>query len=578
MLSGAASPLFTVRILQAFSRLVDAYGWIAFALVSAACGWIRLRSFSARPLDHDELYTFYIAQAPTLKQLVSLTQTVDLHPPLSYILIRISFLVFGTTTWACRLPSVLAFFGATGVIFALVKRIASPMYGLVSVLLLWSVPYTYQADEARPYSLFLFFSALLLLGWFQAIDPEIPIPRSKAASQPRRLALVTVAVAGFGLLLTHVLGALPYAAFFGAESVRLAIRRKADWTLWFTLLLPSICLLTYVPLLHIHSGILFTAEYRATPMRIFDCYRDAVRFLIVPLAFVGALLLFWPPRTPHSSPGVPVHRDSSKAKFGALAFMLLCFGMVPTVVGIMFAHSGTAFFDRYGVVVLIPLALVPPLALGLRTRRSRSAGLALVFVLSLVFFLNTTGKLWLIEQLGSYTPPKVARFVLNALTLPRLVIDRVKPRVSAHLQKALDAALPVTDIGSIAPELPLVANTGLTFLEMDRRGDAALTQRLYLLDDRQAATSIAHDTVFENYARLKLVFPIRGKIEPYCDFVQMHPSFLVLGAYSHPQGWLLKKLDMDGADLQILGTYAGLTEDAQLYRVSGAKPDCTTQP
>jgi hypothetical protein len=53
---------------------------------------------------------------------------------------------------------------------------------------------------------------------------------------------------------------------------------------------------------------------------------------------------------------------------------------------------------------------------------------------------------------------------------------------------------------------------------------------------------------------------------------------LVLGAYNHPQGWLLKKLDMDGADLRMIGTYDGITEEAQLYEVSISQPDCTERP
>jgi hypothetical protein len=136
----------------------------------------------------------------------------------------------------------------------------------------------------------------------------------------------------------------------------------------------------------------------------------------------------------------------------------------------------------------------------------------------------------------------------------------------------------VSNLDAIDPDLPLVANTGLTFLEIDRQGDADLTKRLYLLNNRQAAASIAHDTVFENYDRLTKVFPIRGKVEPYCAFISEHPRFLALGAYNHPQGWLLKKLDMDGADLHIVGTYAGITEEAQLYEVTVLKAACPAQP
>src|SRR5271169_6840335 len=79
-----SSPLVTVWLLKALSRFIEAHGWMAFAAVSIVCGWMRMKTLGSRPLDHDELYTFYIAQAPTLKQLLALTRTVDLHPPLSY--------------------------------------------------------------------------------------------------------------------------------------------------------------------------------------------------------------------------------------------------------------------------------------------------------------------------------------------------------------------------------------------------------------------------------------------------------------------------------------------------------------
>ena len=571
-----SSPFVTVRLLQAISRFVETRGWLTFAAVSSVCGWIRLGGFVSRHLDHDELYTFYIAQAPTLGQLLALTRTVDLHPPLSYLLIRASFAIFGVSSWSCRLPSVLAFFFTVALVFWLAKRILSPLYGIISVLFFWSVPFTYQGDEARPYSLLLCFTALMLVSWYRATEA----PNSNFTSYDRRFALLTLTIGGFGVLLSHVLGVLPYAAFFAAELVRISIRRKSDCGLWTALLAPAISGLTYLPLIRIHSGILFTDEYHATPMRIVGFYSWSIRFLPIPLMLVALLACLWPAlRRPASqdqcqaTPPAPL-----PATLRPLGFLLCCLAMIPLGVGILFAHTDTAFFDRYGIVVMIPIALVPALLLGFRTHRNQMAGVAVALVLSATLFLNTNGKIWLIEQLGNLAPPRVARFALNALALPPIITERVKPRVAPHLQKALDAAAPVSDLDAIDPDLLLVANTGLTFLEIDRQGDAELTRRLYLLNNRQAAASIAHDTVFENYDRLTKVFPIRGKVEPYCAFISEHPHFLALGAYNHPQGWLLKKLDMDGADLHIVGTYAGITEEAQLYEVTVLKAACPAQP
>jgi len=570
-----SSPFVTVRVLQAISRFVETRGWVAVAAVTSVCGWIRLNSLASRHLDHDELYTFYIAQAPTLRQLLALTRTIDLHPPLSYLLIRASFAIFGVSSWSCRLPSVLAFFFTVALVFWLAKRILSPLYGIISVLLLWSVPFTYQADEARPYSLLLCFTALMLVSWYRAAEVSADF-----ISHDRRLALLTLTLGGFGLLLSHVLGVLPYAAFFAAELVRFSIRRKADWGLWTALLAPAISGLTYLPLIRTHSGILFTDEYHATPMRIVSFYSWSIRFLPIPLMLVALLACLWPVLRRRASqdqrqaiPPAPL-----PALLRPLGFLLCCLALIPLGVGILFAHTDTAFFDRYGIVVMIPIALVPALLLGFRTQRNQMAGVAVTLVLCATLFLNTSGKLWLIEQLGNFAPPRVARYALNALALPPIITERVKPRVAPHLQTALDAAPSVSNLDAIDPDLPLVANTGLTFLEIDRQGDAELTKRLYLLNDRQAAASIAHDTVFENYDRLEKVFPIRGKVEPYCAFISEHPRFLALGAYNHPQGWLLKKLDMDGADLHIIGTYGGITEEAQLYEVTVLKATCPAQP
>src|ERR1700674_5138954 len=246
-----SSPVLTVRLLQAIAWFVDTRGWLAFAAVTSVCGWLRLSGFGSRHLDHDELYTFYIAQAPTLRQLLALTRTVDLHPPLSYLLIRASFAIFGVSSWSCRLPSVLAFFFAVALVFWLAKRVLSPIYGIISVLFFWSVPFTYQADEARPYSVLLFFTTLMLVSWYRATEAL----ESTFTSYDRRFALLTLTVGGFGLLLSHVLSALPYAAFFAAEVVRFSIRRKPDWRLWTALLAPTISVLTYLPLIRTHSGI-----------------------------------------------------------------------------------------------------------------------------------------------------------------------------------------------------------------------------------------------------------------------------------------------------------------------------------
>src|SRR5258708_8984023 len=116
------------------------------------------------------------------------------------------------------------------------------------------------------------------------------------------------------------------------------------------------------------------------------------------------------------------------------------------------------------------------------------------------------------------------------------------PPIPSYLQAALAIAPSVSHLDAVAPQLPVVANTGLTFMELDREESAQVAQRLYMLTDEVAASTIAHDTVFAHYEQLVSAFPIRGKIEDYCNFVSAHPRFVVVGADNNPQERLLRHL------------------------------------
>jgi uncharacterized membrane protein len=166
------SPFVTVRLLKAFYRLIDTRGWVVFAATSVFCAWRYLNVAASRHLDHDELFTFYIAQAPSLRQLLNLTHTRDLHPPLSYLLVRSSFAIFGISSWSCRLPFLLAFLATGALVYFFVTRLLPPIYGLIATLILWSSPYAHLAAEARPYAMMLCFTTLVLVSWNRLIQAD----------------------------------------------------------------------------------------------------------------------------------------------------------------------------------------------------------------------------------------------------------------------------------------------------------------------------------------------------------------------------------------------------------------------
>jgi 4-amino-4-deoxy-L-arabinose transferase-like glycosyltransferase len=557
-----SSPFLTVRLLRAIAQFAETHGWLLFVAISLGCGWGRMSALASRHLDHDELFTFYIAQAPTLGRLIKLTHSIDLHPPLSYLLVRLSFAVFGISAWSCRLPFLLAFLGTGVVLYFFLSRILSPIYGLIATLLLWSNPFAYLANEARPYSMLLFFTALMLLSWYRVIEWD--------GLSSDRWALIMVTASGFGLLLSHVFGVLVYAAFVASELLRLAIRRKPDWRLWSALLVPTISVLTYLPLFRTHSTMLFADEYRVTPLRLAGFYWESIRYVVTPLAVIALLALLWPVFRKQARVTPPATTGAVRASLGLL---LAGLALVPIVSGILLARDGTAFFDRYGVVWLVPFTVVPALVLGFRTQQDRLAATATALLLVAIFFFDTSGKAWLIEQASNLLPSKVAAKLLYVFVLPPIISVQY-PQTPSYLRAAFATAPLISDLASVDPDLPLVANTGLTFMELDRQETAQVTKRLYMLTDDEAASTIAHDTVFAHYEQVKEAFSLRGTIQPFCTFISEHPRFVVVGAYNNPQGWLLRKLDRDGAELRVIGTCGGNTEDCRIYEITVRREQC----
>jgi hypothetical protein len=323
--------------------------------------------------------------------------------------------------------------------------------------------------------------------------------------------------------------------------------------------------------MHTHSTILFAQEYRVTPMRIFSFYWESFRYVATPVMVIVVLALRW-----------PLFRKRPAAEDRAIpltillpvGFLLAALAVIPSAIGFVFSRTGTAFFDRYGIVWMIPLALAPTLILGCRTRRNSMAGICVALVVASTLFFNTVGKAWLLAQLSNLAPSRVAIRLSYIVEMFPIYPEAHNPPVPAYLGASIATAPLIANLESVEPDLPLVANTGITFLERDHQEPESVVKRLYLLDDEQASSRIAHDTVFAHYERLTKVFPIRGTVEPYCKFIAAHPQFLVIGAYDHPQGWLLRKLDQDGANLQVLGTCTEGYASCQIYKVSGTGSLC----
>jgi len=512
------------RQLDNIANSIEGRPILLFSMLTALYLWI-LKGERVKPLWHDELFTYYIAQAPTFGKMLEWTRTIDLNPPLYYIAARLTFHFMHPGPASVRLPSMIAFAVATSCLYQFVRRRLTPLYGTLAALVLLSSSFNLYSYEARPYAMVLGFMGIVALSWQRAIE----------AKKPRSwLALLFIVLGGFGMLLSHVLAAVAYASLLLTEAIRFYLRRKPDWILWIALALPLSACVTYLQPIQNHSAGSFPQLFQASVTQLFGAYAD----IWVPVAsLLGVAMIAIILLAPADGNGVVA---STKYGFSwPEKILALGFCLVPLVVILVFMHSHSAFFPRYGMPAIFGVAILIAWFVARWTATSSKA--ALICSIAFVF--------------GIVTPASIARHIQNV----------IQPQKMESSDLTGQSGVPVSQV---LPDLPFVDAGGLTFLEMNSREDVTFLSRVYYLNDRQAAIRYANATIFEGFPFLKGKFPIRANIMPYQQFIQEHPKFLVLGTYNYPEDWLLRKLLADHATLRFLGDYPTGYKDEQLYEVT----------
>lgn len=456
-----------------------------------------------RHLWHDELYTYYIAQAPSLADLWK-DLNLDLNPPLLYLAARPAMSLFGPTAFAVRLPSIVSLLCGSLCLYSLVERSLKPSYGLLAVLIFWSTPAFDFATEARPYGLLLGFFGLAMFSWQRAIE----LPR-------RRWPLLTLALAVSGMMLSHLLAIVLLSPFFFAEAVRAKRLRRFDGPITLALLVPcALPLLFLRTIASYQNHNAFPHAFQAGPRKMASYYYWTLHpeGWVLLLAFCAALAIYLAGR--RQTPGRVKYADFELAFVAGLLAL-------PIVVNAAMMLSHGAFFTRYAAPTLFAYPLVLTTMLAAFTQNNRNSALLMAALLA------------------CYIP--VQYFVKPFLPPPSFV--------------------------QVHPELPLVAASGLTFLEMDHEQPAQTVDRLYYLTDREYALQFAHATIFESLPALKQRFPIRAHIEPFRTFVHAHRRFLAIGTLDYPEDWLLRYLFAIHAKLEFVGEFPSQSKDSQLFMV-----------
>lgn len=477
-----------------------------------------------RHLWFDELHTFYIAQAPSIQEFTEQIRVLDLNPPLSYVIVRGSMDLLGHTEFGARFPSIVGYFLGSLALFVFVRRRVGSWWAATGVGLFWCNPYFYMATEARPYGILVGFFGLVLVSWDRVANYE-------AVGRMRRLALAGIGIGVTGMLLTHVYAPLWVMPFWAAELLRSWRQRRIDWPLWALLTVPLVACVTYLPLIRSVGQAVVPLGGQGSLLKPL-WYFVAIFLGVCPALLVAIFSAFgiviW--REPEVR--TPGSKSESPSRFQPpeLAFLLAAL-LPPELLNALSMYSHGPFYGRHAFLTVLTVNLLVVLFVAHESRANRLSGM----VAALVILGFSLYFLW--------------RLDLNAPTI--------------------DPKLPVLgkDFNGIHPELPLVTNSVLTYLEMDHYEDPAVLARLYYLVDAEESIKYVHSNLTEGAFVMKQHFPVRANVSTYKDFAAQHRHFMIFGDSKLQRGWLLPKLKAEGAQVTELGRLETPYPDSNLYEV-----------
>ena len=404
---------------------------------------------------NDELFTFYIARLPNFSAIwKALLTGAEQTPPLSYMLTRLSWSVFGVTTLSTRLPEIIAIWLMGLCLLVLVARRTSFLYGLIAMLFPMITEVFHFATEARAYALVLAFSAFALLCWLWATE-----------GRRRTLALAGLAASVAAAVSSHYYAVLLLFPLALGELVRSIARKKIDLGVWVSLGLGLTPLLAFLPL--IESARSFATHFWAKPhwISMLDFYH---RFLLPPtvlgMALILGLVMAYAALVPSARPPkprlqVPVH------EFAAVAGFIL----IP-VVGVILAKTVIgAFDDRYAFPAAIGVCIIA--GWGLYGVFNGSPGMA--FAVCLMLFGAMIAK-----DIRSYHS---------------MVEDReARAATYSFIEKYATGSIPI-----------VIANPG-PFVELSHRPPLNIRSRLlYLVDPAVALQDTGTDDVERGVVAMK---------------------------------------------------------------------------
>jgi hypothetical protein len=164
---GGASKKAAIRLAGDFTILFKSFSrpslWLTLSIVGLILAALLARlPFLSRPMQHDESYTFVTFASAPLKEALT-----DYNLPNNHLfhtlLVHISYVLFGDSPWAVRLPALLAGILIVPAAYGLARRLYNPHSAILVAALAAAAPVLISySTNARGYTIL---AVLTLLTW-----------------------------------------------------------------------------------------------------------------------------------------------------------------------------------------------------------------------------------------------------------------------------------------------------------------------------------------------------------------------------------------------------------------------------
>jgi hypothetical protein len=462
--------------------------FLSLALLNAA--W--------KPLWSDELFTFHIANLPTLDGTIgALSDGTDTLPPLFYVVTRASMRVFGANEIAVRLPAIFGFWLMCFCLFFIARKWSTP-WGSAVAMLFPCITGAYEyAFEARPYGMVLGFSSLAFLCW------------QRAGERPRWLFIAGLGASLAVAVTNHYYAVLLWGAISIGELTRTWLRKRIDWAIWAALGAGALPLVFCLPFIRASKEYVATFWAKPDLAQVYLTYRILLMPALWGICGLFILVACFRPAEARKLYSTVLDQLAAAGTFAVFPVVGVLLGMLVTGI----------YTPRYTLTSVIGLAFLASYLVNQSVRRNYLPLAA--FVMFGAFLMQAALIMALHGQEHGWA---------------------LSPGLSGD-QRAILRSLP-------GGNEPIAVASPHMFLELAQYAPPGVASRLHYLVNRKHAVEFTRtDSADLNLSRLTRWVPVRAV--NYDEFIRSHPNFLVWDDSEAQPAWTVQKLTSDGAELDL---------------------------